>query len=188
MFLFSCLYLRCLFCCFSCFFDGIKGKVGNLFFTTITLSIVFSADTILYALSWVRIYKQDREIKRTVGKTDLSAPSRAARSMLLFVFAFFIQWWPNFVFGLWSLKDSEIPQALFHIMVVFANLGGVFNLVVYVIIRRRQLRFSTRHPEAGDQGDAENIPDKASSSSGYISGHVVSSTGPSSDRAELTLP
>lgn len=149
---------------------------------------MFSANTILYALTWVRIYKQAREIKRTLGKTESSASSRAARSMSLFVFVFFIQWWPMFVFGLWSLEGSEIPQVMFHCQVIFANLGGVLNFVVYVIIRRRQLRFSTRNTEAVCQESVENVPEKAPSSSGYLSGHLVMSeivTNSSSDRADI---
>ena len=129
---------------FSCYFDGVKGTVANLFFTTVPLLVVFSMNTVLYTFTWVRIKDHDRKIKRFKGTKEYSASKQAARSFLLFVVAFFIQWWASFVFGLWSLFAEEVPQLLFNGMVIFANLGGVFNLIVYVIMRRRGLRTRDR--------------------------------------------
>lgn len=48
------------------------------------------------------------------------------------------------MFGVWSILGKTFPQALMHINVILANLGGVFNLIVYSIIRKRYSRESRR--------------------------------------------
>jgi len=106
---------------------------------------VFSINIVLYTLTWVRIYKQDRKLRRFKGTKVFRASTRVARSISLFVFAFFIQWWPNFVFGLWSVLVDDPRDIFDNVKVIFANLGGVFNLVVYVIIRRRRVRSKDRN-------------------------------------------
>lgn len=59
-------------------------------------------------------------------------------------------------------------------MVIFANLGGVFNLVVYVIIRRRQLRFikGKTDKKSQEEGITNN---QTASISGKTTGEMMSS-------------
>lgn len=101
-------------------------------------------NTVLYILTWIRVHQQDKISKRI--HSVVSASSRAAKSMSLFVFAYFVEWWPLFVFGFWSLFSNTVPQVLMHCLVIFANIGGILNLIVYTIIRRRH---------SGDQEPAE---------------------------------
>lgn len=122
---------------FSCFFDGVKGSLGNLLYTTIPIIIVFLMNIILYILTWIRVHRQDK-ISRSLH-SSVSASSRVAKSMSLFVFVYFVQWWPLFIFGVWGLLHDTVPQALMHCLVIFSNTGGILNLIVYSSIRNRQV-------------------------------------------------
>lgn len=129
-------------CIFSCYFDGIKGKIANICFTTIPLLLILVANTVLYILTWKRIHDQSEAIKQSLSgmSASMRASHRAARAMSLFVAAFFIQWWAMALYGIWGLADEEnVPQFVFHVVTTFSNIGGCLNLGVYVLIRRRQL-------------------------------------------------
>lgn len=124
-----------------CYFDGIRGKITNIFFTTIPLLLVLVMNTVLYIMTWKRIRDQTEAIKKAVTDMPASmrASHRAARAMSLFVIAFFIQWWAMGLYGLWGLIDEDIPQPIFHFVTTFSNIGGCLNLGVYFLIKRRQL-------------------------------------------------
>lgn len=70
----------------------------------------------------------------------MEASHRAARTISMFVVAFFMQWWAMLVFGVWELASDEVPQPIFHVVTTFSNIGGVQNLIVYILIRRIQFR------------------------------------------------
>lgn len=70
---------------------------------------------------------------------SMRASHRAARAMSMFVAAFFVQWWAMALFGIWGMVTDDIPQPVFHFVTTFSNIGGVLNLIVYVLIRRKQL-------------------------------------------------
>jgi uncharacterized membrane-anchored protein YitT (DUF2179 family) len=81
-----------LFFLFSCAFDGIKAKWSNIFFTTVPMMLVMIVNTVLYTISWCKIYKETQEIKNSLGKSSraLRATHDAAKTMSLFVLAFFV--------------------------------------------------------------------------------------------------
>lgn len=125
-----------------CYFDGIKGKIANILFTTVPLLLVLMANTVLYILTWKRIHDQGEAVKKSLSgmSAAMRASHRAARAMSLFVAAFLIQWWAMGLYGIWALVDDEnVPQALFHLVTTFSNIGGCLNLAVYCLIRRRHL-------------------------------------------------
>ena len=126
---------------FSCYFDGVKGTVANLCFTTVPLLLVLVMNTVLYVLTWYRIHQQCEEVKHSLGKMSatMRASHRAARAMSMFVAAFFVQWWAMALFGVWVMTGDDVPQSVFHFVTTFSNIGGVLNLVVYILIRRRKL-------------------------------------------------
>lgn len=130
-----------LFIFFSCYFDGVKGNIANLFFTTVPLLLILFMNIILYLLTWYRIHQQTVEVRESLGKMSASmrASHRAARAMSMFVAAFFVQWWAMALFGIWGLVTPNVPQPIFHFVTTFSNIGGILNLVVYVLIKRRQL-------------------------------------------------
>lgn len=125
-----------------CYFDGIKGNVANICFTTVPLLIILVLNTVLYILTWKRIREQTETVKQNFGTMSASmrASHRAAKAMSLFVVAFFIQWWAMAFYGFWQLIDENVPQPIHHLVTTFSNIGGCLNLGVYIILRRRQLQ------------------------------------------------
>ncbi|XP_033733594.1 uncharacterized protein LOC117322764 [Pecten maximus] len=121
-----------------CYFDGVKGVITNIFFTTVPLLLVLAINIVMYVLTWIRIRSEAKRIKSTVGKnaSTVVASHRAAKSMSLFVMAFFIQWWAMAFYGVWQLI-ADVPQAIFQFVTTFSNIGGILNGIVYIIIRRR---------------------------------------------------
>jgi hypothetical protein len=97
-----------LFFLFSCAFDGIKAKWSNIFFTTVPMMLVMIVNTVLYTISWCKIYKETQEIKNSLGKSSraLRATHDAAKTMSLFVLAFFVQWLAFTMFGIWQLIEN----------------------------------------------------------------------------------
>lgn len=125
-----------------CYFDAIKGKYTNIFFTTVPLLLVLLSNIVLYVLTWKRIHEQVEAIKVSMGPMPpaMRASHRAARAMSLFVVAFFVQWWAMAMYGIWALVDEDnVPQAVFHFVTTFSNIGGILNLIVFILIHRRSL-------------------------------------------------
>ncbi|KAH3808226.1 uncharacterized protein LOC127835162 [Dreissena polymorpha] len=122
----------------TCFMDSVKGTLATICFTTVPLTIVLVMNMVLYILSWKRIHDQCREVSLTLGTMSaaMQGSHRAARAMSMFVTAFFIQWWAVAFYGVWGLASRQIPQALFHVLTIFTNLGGILNLIVFAVITR----------------------------------------------------
>ena len=153
-----------------------KGEIANIFFTTVPLLLILVMNTILYILTWKRIRDETKSIRDTMDNAmpaNMRASHRAAKAMSLFVAAFFVQWWAMALYGTWQLA-GPVPQVIFHFVTTFSNLGGILNLVVYIIIRRKSLmkgeKVSTvdglssklskgsREPSTIDTGDHTEIP------------------------------
>ena len=95
---------------------------------------------ILYILTWQRIKQEEPKFKGINGRDAriVRASHRAARTMSLFVTAFFIQWWAMCIYGIVQISSKvEVPIQLFQFVTTFSNVGGILNGIVYVIIRRR---------------------------------------------------
>ncbi|KAF0288028.1 hypothetical protein FJT64_013581 [Amphibalanus amphitrite] len=107
----------------------------------------------------------DRSGWRSAGRAPCSAPTckpqeaapQAARTGMLFVSAFFIQWWTSVLWGLWQLFEPP-PVLLHHLTTTFCNLGGALNFGVFYILRRRRRRRhpadSLRQQRSEDRGDS----------------------------------
>ena len=124
----------------SCYFDGVKGEIANLFFTTVPLTIVLVINIILYFLTWRRIKEEEPKFKGINGREArvVRASHRAARTMSLFVTAFIIQWWAMCVYGIVQVSSTiTVPIELFQFVTTFSNIGGILNGIVYYVIRRR---------------------------------------------------
>lgn len=146
----------------TCFFDGVKAKISNMFLTTIPMSFILVANAILYALTYYRIQSEAKRLQHSLGASSSAsrASHRAARNMILFLLAFFVQWWAATVFGIWLLFQ-EPPMILFQMVTTFSNIGGVLNGITYAIIRRRQ---TTIKPDDKTKGNSQN----ANSSCWYV--------------------
>ncbi len=101
---------------FSCYFDGVRGKVANIFFTTAPILTVLVVDTILYASTWCKVRSGEKRLldttKRHYGRMEsvTTASRRVARNMSLFLLAFVVQWWSLALFGVWSHPCAYASQ------------------------------------------------------------------------------
>lgn len=151
--------------------------------------LVLTMNIVLYVLTWTRIHKQTREIKQTLGtmSANMKASHRSARAMSMFVAAFFIQWWALPLYAVWGLVDDDIPQVIFHFVTIFSNIGGVLNLGVYLIIRRRKgnskmstmkrawtsdFQKSTRMTKSSSQASLSDASQEKSSNGGATNGSI----------------
>ena len=127
-----------------------NGVIGNLCFTTIPLLIILSTNIVFYALTWTKLRRETKRLADNLGQNTSSrnAAIKAAQSMSLFVVAFFVQWSSGGVFAAWALFDT-VPIVLFHLITIFNNIGGVLNLIVYVIVRRKKLVSQTPRKSSG---------------------------------------
>ena len=138
---------------FSCYFDGVKGEVANLLFTTVPLTLILTINVVLYFMTWRRIKQEEPKFKGLNGREArvVRASHRAARTMSLFVTAFMIQWWAMSAYGIVQVSSNiEVPIELFQFVTTFSNVGGILNGIVYYVIRRRS---KERHSESGNSLD-----------------------------------
>ena len=119
----------------SCFFDGVKGNVGNICFTTAPLIIILLLNIVLYTLTWSKINRTTKQLSSVLGQNLRSKKTTlgTARSLSLFVAAFMVQWSIAGVYGAWGLF-AEVPVFIFHTVTIFSNIGGLLNFIVYIIL------------------------------------------------------
>ena len=120
---------------------------------------------LLYILTWTKIRRETRFIQQNLGQNHQSrkATIKAARSMSLFVVAFFIQWCSAGIYGAWGLFGT-VPIALFHAVTTFNNIGGIMNLIVYFIVHRKEIaRKNNRSSKyANDQRQGSSVRTQSS--------------------------
>lgn len=105
----------------------------------------------------------------TIGnKSD--RPTRAARTMSLFVLVFIIQWGAAAVYGAWTMLDDHIPLEIVFPVMAFSSLGGLLNGIVFLNMRIKSKRWnttaavtmiSTKQTTAaplGDPGNSRQLP------------------------------
>ena len=121
-----------------CYFDAVNGMIANILFTTTALGVVLVSCAMLYVFTWLQIYREARRNEEVLGKSQLSGSVLiAAKTCLLLVAAFFVQWWAMALYGTWQLIQPP-PQLLFQFVTTFSNTGGVLNFIVFCIIYRRR--------------------------------------------------
>lgn len=153
-----------------CHFDPIKGGQYYIYFTTIPLVIIIVVNSILYGLTWRRIKQETSHLAHTENLHTVNKSKRAAKTMTMFIVAFFIQWWALTVFSLWILVTPNFPPAILHIVTIFTNLGGCLNLGVYIIMRRRSTTSADDHSGESKKVSKHSSHEMKSKSSGFISG------------------
>lgn len=116
--------------------DAIRGKMMNIIYLTIPLLIVFTVNMILYALTYYRLQMGS---KRLNTSRLSSRTKRVARNMILFLLAFFVQYWAAAVFGACQLITDNVPTVILYFLTSFTNIGGFLNGIVYLVIRHRFL-------------------------------------------------
>ncbi|KAH3790100.1 hypothetical protein DPMN_168295 [Dreissena polymorpha] len=124
--------------------------MSNFLFNTIPIIIITAVNIILYILAWKRIRDEARETKQVLGNDNshiaiMKRSHRAARNMSMFVVAFFAQWSGVAVHAVCGLVTPHIHMVLYFLIVFFANIGGLLNLIVFLIIRKS--RNAQRSPD-----------------------------------------
>ena len=124
---------------YSCLVDAVKGKVANMIICTVPSLLVLLGTIVLYILTWYRIQKEEPQFNNLNGEDApiIRASHRAARNMSLFVAAFIVQWWAATISGVWFFVTDHVSIVLFQVLTIFTNSGGILNILVYLIIRRR---------------------------------------------------
>ncbi|XP_052783007.1 uncharacterized protein LOC128219235 [Mya arenaria] len=127
----------------GCIFDAVNGQIANLVLTTIPMPTIMAINVLLYILTFIKIRTDVRAMKQSLGNMASTAGGhiRAARKMSMFLVAFFVQWFCFALFGAWSMfvdNPADIPEILNFIGVIFTNLGGVMNLIVYLLVFKKK--------------------------------------------------
>ena len=83
---------------------------------------------------WVKI-QRTRHLVGTFNNPDMRY-AKTARVMTIFVVAYLAQWWPSILLSVWSYIAPP-PIVIMLLIVIFANMGGVFNFLAYTFVRKR---------------------------------------------------
>ncbi|KAJ8306959.1 hypothetical protein KUTeg_015043 [Tegillarca granosa] len=102
---------------YSCYFDGMKGKITNICFTSLPLLIILLMIIVLYILTWQRIYAQSERLKDVLGKKDCPKITPGCSYNVTICHCF--------------LRSLFVTK--------FSNVGGIVNGIVYIIIRKTKL-------------------------------------------------
>lgn len=115
------------------------GGVILIIFTTIPSLLILIINSVLYIFIWRKINVESKRIQGTIGRAAVStrATHQAAKTMMLFIVMFIIQWTPSAVFGVWELICNT-PPVVVLLTVMLSNSGGILNGSVFVIIFRKK--------------------------------------------------
>ena len=132
---------NCIFLFSSCFFDGVKGNVIELFVATVPQVIIILMNSILYFLTWLKIRKQQPNLKSMPGYQEcvVKRAHKAAQNMTLLIVAFSVQWIASTIYGIWRALDIPVPLQLMQTAMTAANVGGVLNGIVFAILRHQKI-------------------------------------------------
>ena len=81
------------------------------------------------------LFNEDRYWKHVA---QYAGYTQSHEAMFLFVLAFIAQWSAMSMYSLWSTINGSVPQIMLHVVTITANLGGVFNLCVFLFINGKQ--------------------------------------------------
>ncbi len=124
-----------------------RTPIGPMLYTiqSLLILVLFLAILTSYIMVWYKLNAASKS--RANGAGSKHKYDSAARTMMLFVAAFLVQWWTVMMLGTWAF--FSIPHVSVAIMsVFFCNLGGLFNLIAYTVIRKRSQKVapnSTRY-------------------------------------------
>lgn len=63
----------------------------------------------------------------------------ATRNMSFFILAFILRFTAPAVHGLWVFIDEQPPKLMYQIVTFATCIGGIFNGIIYLTIRREHL-------------------------------------------------
>ena len=115
-----------------------KHAVIMNYIISITLLSFFGFNSIIYLLVGRKLRKAAVTLNDIAvnAQIQIEKYNRSAKVMLLFVLAFLAQWVCVMAFYIWALLAMP-PLAMVVLVVIFANLGGVFNFIAYTWLKRK---------------------------------------------------
>lgn len=128
-----------------------------------------TANSNAFLYNAVHIYPVPLYSVGTIGNKN-DRPTRAARTMSLFVLVFIIQWGAAAVYGAWTMLDDHIPLEIVFPVMTFSSLGGLLNGIVYLNMRIKSKRWNnttaltctmtkqTTATTLGDTGNSRHSP------------------------------
>ncbi|WAR16440.1 hypothetical protein MAR_031034 [Mya arenaria] len=126
----------------ACLFDAVKGRVAAVLLNTIPVAAIMVFNVLLYILTFIKIRMDEWSMRQRLGNmgSRVDRHIRAARNMSMFVVAIFVQWSSLVLTGVWALfvdNVKDVPAVLNSLVVVFTNLGGVLNLIIYLVVYKK---------------------------------------------------
>ena len=94
--------------------------------------VTFGTLAICYGAIWVKVRQSSKVLDSNVERCN-----RTAKIMMLFVVTFFFQWWSQMLIVIWAYIFVTIPPFIPIISGTLVSLGGVYDCIVYTVIRRK---------------------------------------------------
>ena len=104
------------------------------------MAAMMFTNSILYFFTWYKLHKDEPRFKSLSGrKASVERGSRrAVKNMTLFVAVFILQWIPLVAKAIWQQSEQQsIPFSFYQCVILFSNIGGILNGIVFFIIKRR---------------------------------------------------
>ena len=97
------------------------------------MMIIFILNIAIYIATWVKIRSKSVELRRSLGTNSATqtATIRAAKSMSLFVGAFFTQWSVLSIYSAWFMIEGSVPDFMEHLFHILPDIGGKNNPVFF---------------------------------------------------------
>lgn len=105
---------------------------------------VFFANAICYGMIYYKVCRLTR-ITASKENTPEGKYTKVARMMIMFIAAYLFQWWTYVVLSIW-FHFGEPSIWFFLVTIIFTDLGGVYNAVVYTIIRKKYTQTNSISP------------------------------------------
>lgn len=104
-----------------------------VFFVFVLLTI-----SLLYGISWIKIKKISENLNKTITSSQ-EKYHKAAKVMLFFVVSYISQWWSYVIYAAYGMYGTQ-PFLIVLVSVIFTNLGGLFNFITNVFVKKHNLR------------------------------------------------
>lgn len=134
----------------SFFRCGIKFGIPGYSYLNIIYTGAFQVSNILlsiftYTNMFLKIIRSSIRVRmlqkeKKMGQIMTTESKRVMIKFVTFVLALFAQYLPITIYLAYSASGHQIHDYLYLFTVIFTNLGGVFNLIIYVIFRRKKSR------------------------------------------------
>jgi len=88
-----------------------------------------------YLAVFVKMKKESSKVAPQA--TNKAKYNKSAKIMSMFVVAYFIQYFGFVIQGVWYTITPAVPFMVTLSVAFFGNLGGLWNLLAYTVIRRK---------------------------------------------------